>query len=121
VTAWSCRSNRPSRALRADPSRSARSSDPFIAHATRIVVDRAPLLRFFPLQHTLAASRCPKQPCLGRSRFGVTPIQPARTRTFRWRSPLRFFALWECDVEVLVGVGRMGLSVPVGSVAFLGG
>jgi len=33
-------------------------------------------LRFVPLQRTSAASRCPRQPAIGRSRFGVS--SPAR-------------------------------------------
>lgn len=32
---------------------------------------RAPLMRFFPLQHTLATLRCPEEPLAGRSRYGV--------------------------------------------------
>lgn len=32
---------------------------------------QAPLMRFFPLQHTLAMLRCPEVPLAGRSRYGV--------------------------------------------------
>jgi hypothetical protein len=80
VTAWSCRSNRPSRALRADPPKRhppdrfrlrPTSSRMRLVRTDKASLDRAPLLRFRPLQHTLAATRCPGQPASGRSRFDV--------------------------------------------------
>jgi hypothetical protein len=42
--------------------------------------DRAPLLRFFPLQHTLAAPRCPRQdPADDRQDLSQPPDDPAST------------------------------------------
>jgi hypothetical protein len=38
--------------------------------------DRAPLMRFCPLQHSLAALRCPGLPATGQSRFGVSCDRP---------------------------------------------
>jgi hypothetical protein len=73
--------------------------------ACRIVFDRAPLLRFRPLQHSLAASRAfpeGSRPS-GRSRFGVFTRPPAHfTRTVNRAVALAVFRyLGECDVGVL--------------------
>jgi hypothetical protein len=87
VTAWSCRSNRPSRALRADPSKRhppdrfrlrPTSSRMRLVRTDKASLDRAPLLRFRPLQHTLTATRCPRQPASGRSRFDVSASRGPR-------------------------------------------
>jgi len=87
ATAHPHRSNRPNWALRANPLR----DRPDLLHQ---VDDRAPLLRFVPLQHTSAASRCPWRPATRRSRFGISPPAraPSRGSGMRRRSPLRFFA-----------------------------
>jgi len=64
-------------------------------HWTASFVNRTPLLRFFPLQRSLAALRCPWLPCLRTiplRRF-TTCQRPARPRTFAGiASPLRFYA-----------------------------
>jgi len=56
----------------------------------------SPLVRFFPLQHIPAASRCPVLPASGRSRFGVMLCRAALSKVFPelrfGHSPLRFFA-----------------------------
>jgi len=91
ATALPSRTNRPTRALRVNPSRSACSRVSFSP-------GQAPLLRFFPLQHTSAASRA-------RSGGSRPPDDPApafhyrrarafgREPSFGGVSPLRFFAL----------------------------
>jgi len=43
--------------------------------------DRAPLMRFCPLQHSLAALRCVGLPASTQSRFGVSSRPPAHLRT----------------------------------------
>lgn len=87
VTAWSCRSNRPSLALRADPSKRhppdrfrlrPTSSRMRLVRTDKVSLGQAPLLRFGPLQHTLAATRCPGQPASGRSRFDVSASRGPR-------------------------------------------
>lgn len=92
ATARSHRSNRRAQALRANPSRPARSAPSW--------PERAPLLRFGPLQHSSAASRCPgRRPAsLGRSRFGVSRCR-ARARV---REP-RPAALRPCGFTLLTG------------------
>jgi hypothetical protein len=40
-------------------------------------LNAAPLGRFFPLQRSLVAPRCPEQPATGRSRFGVGAMRRA--------------------------------------------
>jgi hypothetical protein len=85
VTARSCRSNRPSRALRADPLQR-HPPDRFrlapVAHATRIdkvYFDQAPLMRFSsPSALTGRDACCPGRPASGRSRFDVSACRRAR-------------------------------------------
>jgi hypothetical protein len=85
VTARSCRSNRPSRALRADPLQR-HPPDRFrlapVAHATRIdkvYFDQAPLMRFSsPSALTGRDACCPGQPASGRSRFDVSASRGPR-------------------------------------------
>jgi hypothetical protein len=70
---------------------------------------RTPLMRFLPLQRVPTAMRCPREPPIGRSRFGV--VRPVASRAFAdlrdddlscdlvlrpvevGASPLRFYAL----------------------------
>lgn len=85
VTARSCRSNRPSRALRADPLQR-HPPDRFrlapVAHATRIdkvYFDQAPLMRFSsPSALTGRDACCPGRPASGRSRFDVSASRGPR-------------------------------------------
>lgn len=78
-----------------DDTRSTVSASGHAAHAaddSKASLDRAPLLRFGPLQHTPAAARCPGRPASGRSRFDVLPASP-RVRTFNTGlTSLRFSA-----------------------------
>jgi hypothetical protein len=135
ATAWSCRSNRPSRALRADPSKR-HPPDRFRLSSNRACdgtdkgsLDRAPLLRFSsPSALTGRDARCPGQ---GPTDLSVGPGQPPddpastfpRTTHPRlgrdpslWRSSLRFSAGQNrCDGARLVADAG-GRSVPVESV-----
>jgi hypothetical protein len=75
--------------------RSIVSASGHAAHAaddSKASLDRAPLLRFNPLQHTPAAARYPGRPASGRSRFDVCPITPAHLRTDDRPSSMRFSA-----------------------------
>jgi len=57
-------------------------------HAELRSFDRAPLMRFFPLQHSLAALRCAGLPASAQSRFGVSCDRP------RWCGlTIAYFAL----------------------------
>lgn len=47
-----------------------------IMHAESRSFDRAPLMRFGPLQHSLAALRCSRLPAIEQSRFGVSCDRP---------------------------------------------
>jgi len=77
ATAHAGRSNRRPWELRTSLAAPARSVGFFARRRCEHVApsagpDRAPLMRFCPLQHSPAAPRCPGLPASGRSRFGVS-------------------------------------------------
>lgn len=99
--------------------RSTVSASGHAAHAadnSKASLDRAPLLRFGPLQHTPAAARCPGRPASGRSRFDVSPASP-RVRTFNTGLRPCGFPPGRVDARVLAVADACGRSVPAESVA----
>jgi hypothetical protein len=93
------------------------------AHATGTRTDKAslgqaPLMRFVPLQHTLAATRCPGQPASGRSRFDVSASRgPRLVRNLHLALVRAVFPPGRIAAMVLAVADACERSVPVESVA----
>jgi len=66
-----------------------------------MIFDRAPLLRFYPLQHSLAALRCVGLPASTQSRFGVLFGPPALLRAHGRNYALAVFRMTEAAAGML--------------------
>jgi hypothetical protein len=79
-------------------------------------------MRFFPLQHTLAATRCPGQPATGRSRFDVCVFRARASAGPHEGARPCGFSLGKVDAMVLAVADACEKSVPAESVvcAWLG-